>query len=132
MLLADGLGAPPIRVMLGHVWTRPSFLRCQRDQDRVRHSAGAADSQYRAKLEPGADRPRTSSLASRPSTPGPRRSTPSRPSGEAFRQRRCLVLLDGFYEWKKTAPGKQPYAIALADRRFDGHPRAGRRSGAPS
>src|SRR5207245_10379370 len=38
---------------------------------------------------------------------------------EAFRQRRCLVPLDNFYEWKKTAGGgKQPYAIALADRRL--------------
>jgi putative SOS response-associated peptidase YedK len=32
---------------------------------------------------------------------------------EAFRQRRCLVPLDNFYEWKKTATGKQPYAIGL-------------------
>jgi putative SOS response-associated peptidase YedK len=32
---------------------------------------------------------------------------------EAFRQRRCLVPLDNFYEWKKTAVGKQPYAIGL-------------------
>ena len=24
--------------------------------------------------------------------------------------------VDGFYEWKKTGTGKQPYAIALADR----------------
>jgi putative SOS response-associated peptidase YedK len=32
---------------------------------------------------------------------------------EAFRQRRCLVPLDSFYEWKKTATGKQPYVIAL-------------------
>jgi putative SOS response-associated peptidase YedK len=32
---------------------------------------------------------------------------------EAFRQRRCLVPLDSFYEWKKTATGKQPYAIGL-------------------
>jgi SOS response associated peptidase (SRAP) len=35
---------------------------------------------------------------------------------EAFQQRRCLVPVDNFYEWKKTATGKQPYAIALADR----------------
>jgi len=34
---------------------------------------------------------------------------------EAFRQRRCLVPLDSFYEWKKTTSGKQPYAIALKD-----------------
>ena len=32
---------------------------------------------------------------------------------EAFQQRRCLVPLDNFYEWKKTATGKQPYAIGL-------------------
>jgi putative SOS response-associated peptidase YedK len=32
---------------------------------------------------------------------------------EAFRQRRCLVPVDSFYEWKKTATGKQPYAIGL-------------------
>jgi putative SOS response-associated peptidase YedK len=25
------------------------------------------------------------------------------------------VPVDNFYEWKKTAAGKQPYAIALAD-----------------
>jgi putative SOS response-associated peptidase YedK len=32
---------------------------------------------------------------------------------EAFQRRRCLVPLDSFYEWKKTATGKQPYAIGL-------------------
>jgi putative SOS response-associated peptidase YedK len=37
---------------------------------------------------------------------------------EAFRQRRCLVALDSFYEWKKTAAGKQPYAIGLAGGRI--------------
>jgi putative SOS response-associated peptidase YedK len=36
--------------------------------------------------------------------------------GKAFERRRCLVSVDGFYEWKKTETGKQPYAIALADR----------------
>jgi putative SOS response-associated peptidase YedK len=35
---------------------------------------------------------------------------------DAFERRRCLVPVDNFYEWKKTASGKQPYAIALADR----------------
>jgi putative SOS response-associated peptidase YedK len=34
---------------------------------------------------------------------------------EAFQRRRCLVPVDNFYEWKKTAGGKQPCAIALAD-----------------
>jgi putative SOS response-associated peptidase YedK len=28
------------------------------------------------------------------------------------------VPVDNFYEWEKTATGKQPYAIALADRRL--------------
>src|SRR5580704_13429511 len=35
---------------------------------------------------------------------------------EAFERRRCLVPVDSFYEWKKTATRKQPYALALADR----------------
>jgi putative SOS response-associated peptidase YedK len=38
----------------------------------------------------------------------------SKPSfRNAFRQRRCLILADGFYEWKKTADGKQPYRFIL-------------------
>jgi len=37
---------------------------------------------------------------------------------EAFQRRRCLVPVDNFYEWKKTAAGKQPYAIALGDRKL--------------
>ncbi len=36
---------------------------------------------------------------------------------EAFVRRRCLVPVDSFYEWKTTGKDKQPYAIALADRR---------------
>jgi putative SOS response-associated peptidase YedK len=35
---------------------------------------------------------------------------------EAFQRRRCLLPVDNFDEWKKTATGKQPYGIALADR----------------
>jgi putative SOS response-associated peptidase YedK len=37
---------------------------------------------------------------------------------EAFQRRRCLVPVDNFYEWKKTPTGKQPYAIAIADRQL--------------
>ena len=37
-----------------------------------------------------------------------------------IQRRRCLVPLDSFYEWQKTATGKQPYAIALKDRRLMG------------
>ena len=45
---------------------------------------------------------RAETVASKPAYRGP------------FRQRRCLVPANGFYEWKKTADGKQPYFIALA------------------
>jgi len=33
----------------------------------------------------------------------------------AFRRRRCLVLADGYYEWKKTGSKKQPYYIRMTD-----------------
>ncbi len=33
---------------------------------------------------------------------------------DAFAKRRCIVPADGFYEWKKTASGKEPYAIVPA------------------
>ena len=35
----------------------------------------------------------------------------------AFRNRRCLVPADGFYEWKREASGKQPYYIRFTDGR---------------
>lgn len=31
----------------------------------------------------------------------------------AFQRRRCLVVADGFFEWKKTGASKQPYWIHL-------------------
>lgn len=35
---------------------------------------------------------------------------------EPMRKRRCLILADGFYEWKKIGPkNKQPYNIGMAD-----------------
>ncbi len=35
---------------------------------------------------------------------------------EAFTKRRCLVPMDGFYEWRKAPDGsRQAYAVALAD-----------------
>ena len=35
----------------------------------------------------------------------------------AFKKRRCLVLADGFYEWKKSGRAKQPYLIGMGDGR---------------
>lgn len=34
---------------------------------------------------------------------------------QAFQQRRCLIPASGFYEWKKTGKGKQPYYICKKD-----------------
>jgi putative SOS response-associated peptidase YedK len=36
---------------------------------------------------------------------------------DAYAQRRCIVPVDGFFEWRamKGARGKQPYAIAMKD-----------------
>ena len=36
---------------------------------------------------------------------------------KSFRQRRCLVLADGFYEWRKEKRAKQPYYIQMKDKR---------------
>jgi len=33
----------------------------------------------------------------------------------AFGKRRCIVPADGFYEWRKTPEGKQPYRIVVDD-----------------
>ncbi len=33
----------------------------------------------------------------------------------AFQRRRCLVPVDGFYEWKGPKPPKQPYFVHLKD-----------------
>jgi putative SOS response-associated peptidase YedK len=35
----------------------------------------------------------------------------------AFRRRRCLVPADGYFEWRKSGSGKQPYYIRLDDDR---------------
>jgi hypothetical protein len=36
---------------------------------------------------------------------------------DAYRKRRCIVPVDGFFEWKaiKGQKAKQPYAIAMRD-----------------
>ena len=37
---------------------------------------------------------------------------------KAFKQQRCLILADGFYEWKREGKTKQPYYISLKDNRL--------------
>ncbi len=34
---------------------------------------------------------------------------------DAFRERRCLVVADGFYEWQKLTGRKQPYYLRMRD-----------------
>jgi len=34
---------------------------------------------------------------------------------QAFKKGRCLVVADGFFEWKKVGTGKQPYYVRLKD-----------------
>lgn len=35
--------------------------------------------------------------------------------GDAFREKRCLIPADGFYEWKETETGKQPIWLSRPD-----------------
>jgi len=34
---------------------------------------------------------------------------------DAYRKRRCIVPVDGFFEWRATKGAKQPYAVAMKD-----------------
>ena len=34
---------------------------------------------------------------------------------QAFKKRRCLIPVDGFYEWKKVLGDKIPYSIQMKD-----------------
>ncbi|NET35446.1 MAG: SOS response-associated peptidase [Cyanothece sp. SIO1E1] len=34
----------------------------------------------------------------------------------AFKQRRCLIIADGFYEWQRLETGKQPFYFQMGDR----------------
>ena len=45
-------------------------------------------------------------------------TAPKKPSfRRAFRERRCLIPADGFYEWKRTNGSKQPYYIHMKEER---------------
>ena len=35
---------------------------------------------------------------------------------DAYKKRRCLIPTNGFYEWRATPTGKQPYFIGMKDR----------------
>ena len=35
---------------------------------------------------------------------------------DAYQRRRCILPIDGFYEWRAAKQGKQPHAIAMKDR----------------
>lgn len=37
---------------------------------------------------------------------------------DAFRERRCLVPADGFYEWRVRTTGREPHHVAFPDRRI--------------
>ena len=34
---------------------------------------------------------------------------------DSFKRRRCLILADGFFEWKRSAKSKQPYYFQMTD-----------------
>ncbi len=45
-------------------------------------------------------------------------TAPEKPSfRRAFRERRCLIPADGFYEWKRVNGGKQPFYIHMKEER---------------
>lgn len=37
---------------------------------------------------------------------------------QAFKQRRCLILTNGYYEWKQIGSSKQPYFITLPQQKL--------------
>ena len=125
------------------MWPRPPFVRSQRDQGRFPDSAGAADPEFAASWNVAPTDPlpvvRYNPKAGQRSLDMLRwdlmpywskdikvgfaninakaEAIENKPAfRNAFERRRCLVPVDNFYEWRKTATGKQPYALALADR----------------
>ena len=54
-------------------------------------------------------------------------TVPEKPSfRRAFKERRCLIVADGFYEWQKTNNGKQPFYIRMKDQNPSPSPGSGR------
>jgi putative SOS response-associated peptidase YedK len=128
-----------------HVWPRPPFLRCERDQASFLDPVHAAHAEHRQSWNVAPTDPlpvvrydekvheRSLDIMRCGLVPfwakdikvgfaninAKAEGIENRPAfREAFRQRRCLVPVDNFYEWKNTGTGKHPYAIALADRQM--------------
>lgn len=108
--LAEIFAAEPLAEELGPRFnvapTDPAYVVVQRDERR-------AVVAYRWGLVPHwADSPRIGSrmFNARAETLG---TSPA--FADAFRRKRCLVPVDGFYEWHRTDGRRQPYTIGRAD-----------------
>ena len=139
----------PNTTPLPHVWPCPPLVRCQRDQAGLLDPAASSQAQLPAGLERRAtdlllvvryDRragERSLDLLRWGLMPhwakdinvgftninAKAEGIENRPAfRDAFERRHCLVPIDSFYEWKKTATGKQPYGSCRS--RPDGARRA--------
>jgi putative SOS response-associated peptidase YedK len=110
--LAEIFAAEPLAEELGPRWnvapTDEAFVVVQREDRR-------AVAAYRWGLIPHwAD---SAKVAARTFNARSETLTTSASFRDAFRRKRCLVPVDGFYEWHRTDGRRQPYAIARRDRR---------------
>jgi putative SOS response-associated peptidase YedK len=110
--LAEIFAAEPLADELGPRWnvapTDEAFVVVQRDDRR-------AITAYRWGLIPHwAESPR---IASRTFNARAETIAVNASFRDAFRRKRCLVPVDGFYEWHRVDGRRQPYAIARRDRR---------------
>ena len=85
-----------------------NFIACRVDEDATRKIAllrwGLVPSWARdAKIASRLINARSETVHSKPSFRA------------AFRSRRCLIPADGWFEWRQTGSGKQPYFLSLAD-----------------
>jgi putative SOS response-associated peptidase YedK len=110
--LAEIFSAEPLADELGPRFnvapTDPAFVVVQREERR-------AITAYSWGLIPHwADSPK---VASRMFNARAETLTASPAFREALLRKRCLVQVDGFYEWRREGNDRQPYSIGRADRR---------------
>ena len=110
--LAEIFAAEPLADDIGPRWnvapTDEAFVVVQRDDRR-------AITAYRWGLIPHwADSPK---IASRTFNARAETLAVNPSFRDAFRRKRCLVPVDGFYEWHRVEGRRQPYAIARRDGR---------------